>query len=224
MRFVAADADHGINTIQRSGAMGDYHLNWNSVGLENFMIVVGKAKEDVLVDVNNIQTSKLYNLLLKSKSDLAIKDLLTFPEQDIYVYTISFAQLKQKGGFNVNGRPGVYAIYGYCVENDSYTIYVSDNNTFNLKVDVNIIDVPVKKEKGLFKKTEYYAGYRKVTVEKGVKGLKGNSIYYTVNNGVYRYPFPDEVVINGGSFYVKCPEMGNLEFGTTNKEGISIRR
>lgn len=224
MNFIFADANHDINAIQRSGSIGDYHLNWNSVGLKNFMIVVGENVNDVLVDPNDVGNSKLYGLLVDAKSELKTKDLLVFANDGICVYTITFAQLRQRGGFNVNGKPGVYAIYGYTLEDDVFTFYVSTNNTFKLSVDVNIDDKPILKEKGLLKKVQYYAGYHKVTVQNGVKGLKGNSIYYTINNGVYRYPFPDDVLNNGGSFYVKCPETGSITFDTTNKDGIRIRR
>ena len=224
MNFIFADTNHDINTIQRSGSIGNYRLNWSSVGLENFMIVVGESTNDVFVDPNNVENSKLYNLLVDSEEELKTKDFLMFINDGIRVYTITFAQMKQRGGFNVNGTPGVYAIYGYKLEEDIFTFYVSENNTFKLSVDVNIVDRPVLKEKGLLRKTQCYAGYRKVTVQNGVKGLKGNAIYYTVNNSIYRYPFPDEVLNDGGSFYVKCPETGTITFGTTNKDGIRIRR
>ena len=78
-------------------------------------------------------------------------------------------------------------------------------------------------KKGLFKKTDVYSGYHKITVKKGISGIKGD-LFYTVSSMPYRFPFPKEVLNKGGSFYVKCPEDGRIEFDTKNREGIRIRK
>lgn len=224
MKFVKADSSHNISAIQKSGSVGNYHLNWDSVGLELFIVAVGENSKDVSINVDNIAGNKLCSLLNEADMDLINRESIVSLSHGLTIYAVTFAQLKQKGGFNVNGHPGVYAVYGCAVNNDSITVYVSEDAVFRLSVEVNIDDAPVIKQKGLIRKVNYYAGYRKVTIQKGVRGLKGNSVYYTIDNEPYKYPLPDEIISNGGSFYVKCSETSNIKFDTNNKDGIRIRR
>ncbi len=224
MRFVDADDSHSVSGVRRTGFKEDYRLNWDSIGLHAFLILEGSTESEVSLGAESETAETLKQRIAETGDALIRNGYLSLPEPGIILHSIRFSELKQKGGFEVRGRPGVYAVYGWSTDGGDDTVYVPNaGNIIRLRVDITVEECPVMESKGLFHKHEEYSGYHKVTVPKGVPGIRSNSLYYTVDVNGYLYPFPDEVVAKGGSFYVRCPEGNLLRFYATDKEGIRIR-
>ena len=223
MIFKKGTDEYSVQSIRRTGASGDHSLTWESSGLEYFLVIVGDTSENVQISLDQSFPCQIREALWDAERQLLEEDSITFSNINVSVFKVSFSQLKQKGGFSANGRPGIYAVYGFVPDANECIVYVSENNQMRFTVDVSIEDVPLTYSKGMFKKKEVYSGYHKVSIKSGVPGLKGNSLYYTVTKNNYKYPFPDEVVSDGGSFFVKCAENESVRFGTTNNDGIRIK-
>ena len=77
-----------------------------------------------------------------------------FMEEHVEVRVVEFSKMKQQGGFPIPERPRAYAVYGLEYEGEECRIYIpSGHNTFRFSVEVNLEDMPVRGEKGLFRKT-----------------------------------------------------------------------
>ena len=218
MNFQITDNIHTISSISRKGTNGDYLLDWNSTGLQKFLVLVGKKECDVLLNDNN---EKLKDYISENINIILEKEEINIPENNISAFIVDFSTLKRCGGYNVKGRPGTYAVYG--IDEDEMVVYIPQiNNTFQIKIDIAIKDIPLKEEKGLFKKTQVYTGFHKVIIERGVSNIEKGALFYKVMGSDYRYPIPQEIIANGGTFFVKCTENEQIEFGTTDREGIKI--
>lgn len=222
MIFQKTTNECSIQSVRRTGSAGDHSLTWDSCGLEEFLVVIGDTEENVRISFDTA-ASQIKEQLQNNEKQLLKQENITFSNIGVTVYRVSFAQLKKNGGFSANGRPGIYAVYGFVSNSSESTVYVSENNCMRFTVDISIEDVPVTCLKGLLKKKKVYSGYHRVSIKSEIPGLKSGALYYTVAQNAYKYPFPEEIVSNGGSFFVKCAENENLRFGTTNNDGIRIK-
>ena len=224
MRFFETDDSHSVSGIRRAGTKGNYCLNWDSSGLQAFLVLMGNSESAVSLGPNVGNPDGLKKHIAMNQKALLNNRYLFLPQFGITAYVIKFSEMKQRGGFEVQERPGVYAVYGWSSDDAEESVFVPETgNIMKLTVEITIEQCPVMKLKGLFHKCEEYSGYHKVTVVRGVPDLESNLLYYTVDSNHYMYPFPNEIVSNGGSFYVKCAEGGTIKFGVINGDGIRIR-
>lgn len=222
VKFLDCDSKHNIHSIQKTGVSGRYNINWETIGFEAFIIMYGEDRSSIALD-SSLNESRLKEWLEVHCDELFDNEYLTDDSLGVKVYTEDFASFKQNGGFSVSGQPGAYAVYGIIKDSDGVSVYIPADNVFYLSVDIAVETAPVYVTKGFFSKKNVYAGYRRVTVNHGVNGLKRGTVYYTVGERGCKYPVPTEIINRGGSFFVKCDEASNITFGTTNKAGIRIR-
>ena len=57
-------------------------------------------------------------------------------------------------------------------------------------------------------------------MQKAFPELQGGVLMYTLDD--HKYPFPDEITANGGSFYVKADQHATIRFESKNR-GIQIK-
>ncbi len=221
MVSIATDASKGIFKLAKTGTQQDLHLNWTSEGFDLFLVLSSSSSEKV--DLTSHGKDDIIAFLadhLESMSDNTEKKV-----DGTTVRLISFIQQKRDGGMVLNGDPGYYAVYGVArKDNRDIDIYVNDSASKSHLVrvlrDIEIVETPHTIQKGVFltKKT-VYSGYHRVSVKGPNKGLSGGVLRYSL--GEYMYPFPDQIVAAGGSFFVKMDEKATLIVSSDN-EGLNI--
>lgn len=222
MQFFVTDDNHNISAVSRVGTSGNYNLHWDTRGLGAFLIIAGDTEAEVSLkeDADN----NLRETLNQNESSLFEQRRLKLDLKNTMAYIIDFAELRRKGGFALKERPGVYAVYGCDNKDGEWNIYIPErNNTIQHKIDIEIKVNPVMEEKGLFKKTPVYTGFCRVTIPRGIEGIGKGAIYYIVGANNYKYPVPQEIIAKGGSFFVKCANDEQVEFGTDNRDVIRIK-
>ena len=215
--------DKRVKNVRKTATAGENGITWDSTGLNDFIVLIGDSNERVVI---KDEFSEVVDYLSSVQAELIEKEAVSIPTTSITAYRVSFAQLKQQGGFSANGKPGVYAVYGVDIKNGEMVLYVQENNLLQVAISITINIAPVYSSKrafGIFKTGEKYSGYKEISILKAVPGVSGNSLYYMVGSKPYKYPFPDDTVKNGGSFYVKCNENENITYSTINKEVIRFR-
>lgn len=225
MVIAVEDALHYVEDLKKEGSSGNYRINWSQKGFTDngFIVISGQNKQDVLIKSNELLQKKLEHInctLLKNR--VVNSDEITF-------YYLTFADLKRNGGLNIKEKPGCYAVYGCVVENDNIsTVYYSDVNEkfVNISVEIEIIQedyyIETKKFLGLFSKNNHiYSGYKKITIERGIKGMIPNSVkYHTPDNQAISVP--QEVLEHGGIFFVRSEQNEQIRFIASNY-GVNIK-
>ena len=227
MDFIV-DTNKNIYSLCNSTMNGKTYLKWMSSGLSQFLIVYGENKQ--VVDLSNkirqeyfsqICTSEVLNELLVSKN-------VWLKSERMQLYLFTHDELKRDGGVVIKENPGVYAVYGFNFPADavSPTIYVSPDFAVGQNMLTMYLEVSIEREayyvekRSFLKKVVTYSGYNQIRLSKGYPGLVGGVLKYRIND--YTFPFPDSVVKNGGSFFVKADENCALDF-VTNNPGIKIK-
>lgn len=218
---ITTDASKGIFRLAKTGAQQDLHLNWTSEGFDLFLVLSSNSADKV--DLTSLRRDNIIALLanqLESMSDNTEKKV-----DGTTMRLISFVQQKRDGGMVLNGDPGYYAVYGADRKNNrDIDIYVNDSASKSHLVrvlrDIELVETPHMIQKNVFltKKT-VYSGYHRVSVKGPNKGLSGGVLQYSV--GEYMYPFPDQIVAEGGTFFVKMDERATLIVSSDN-EGLNI--
>lgn len=216
MNFAVEDDKHSISNVKN---FKESNIVWDSTGYDDFVIVYGKSVSDVSLKENKV----LKQAILNSKMNLfenTVSDI-----DGYYIYHANKTQ-KDTGGFDTNGVPGIYAVYGCKLSDDNQfieTVYYNDSYVRSVSVSVTI-SVSVNnhnvKKGGLFSRGSKYSGYKKVSINKAVKNISSNMVSYMVNE--FKGNIPVEVLKSGGEFYVKCDENQDVEI--LSNGGISIQR
>lgn len=221
MQFLNVDQEHGVSGVSRTGSSGSYRLSWNSVGLNAFLVVSGRNMESLLLSPE--KGNHLSDLLEEEEYRISSQGSVDFMEEHVEVRVVEFSKMKQQGGFPIPERPRAYAVYGLEYEGEECRIYIpSGHNTFRFSVEVNLEDMPVRGEKGLFRKTPYYTGYHRIRLTKEIPDMEEGTVFYTVDSQPFRYPVPAEIMNKGGSFYIRCPENARIDFSSGNNSGVRI--
>ena len=209
--------------IEKSLINGKLFLKWNASGLNDFLILSGPAKTDVLI--TDAEKDRFADLLNQLQHELFREKKAQIKESGLSAYLISLNELRRDGGLPINNEPAYFAVYGIGVVQNEAVVYYDSNphvgNVYSLTVDVMVHDEPyIIEKRSLFKRTSEYSGYHKVTVSSPYPNLVGGILKYHV--GGFLYSFPDEVVKNGGSFFVQCGQTPGLHFESSNP-GIIIK-
>lgn len=218
------DSNKSIYGTEKSLTNNKFYLKWKSTGISMFLIFFGSNAQAVNINTPAIQ--ERITAILPSYFDKLMQDKnVTIKEEDLQVFLVTHDDLKRDGGMQIKEKPGVYAVYGIDINESDLKIYLSETgdnslNSFTMVLDVIIEDRPYYTEKGLFKKKQVYSGYHAVRLGKQYPSMVGGVLKYRVDNFVYS--FPDDIVKNGGVFYVNAAENINLEF-LTNNPGIQIK-
>lgn len=197
-------------------------LRWRSTGLSNFLVISSLSEEDVTITEDN---KALYMQIIERKQNELIREKIARLENNLMCFLVSLDELRRDGGLQIKNMPTCFAVYGIDIEQDDFVIYYENksyaNNIYSMTIDVFIRDEAYYLERhGLFKKGEEYSGYHRVTMSTPYPALVGGVLKYNID-GV-QYSFPDEVVKNGGSFYVCADNNMNLHFESSN-QGIIIK-
>ena len=220
---ITTDALKGIYKLTKTGSQNTLRITWDSKGFELFLVLSSNTKENV--DLTGPGKDKITAFLsehLSSVSENTKKKI-----DGITIQLVTFAQQKREGGLMLNGDPGWYAVYGVARTGiQDLDLYVDEaaTNPHLIKVmqDVEVEVEPYLIQKGgLFSKKQVYSGYHRISVKGPNKGMSEGALQYSV--GEYMYPFPDQIVNNGGTFYVKMAEDADLKV-YSNNEGIHINQ
>ena len=210
-----------LSSIQRTGTSGHYSLKWKSKGLSAFLIIAGPSGMDLHLEKQGKENTRLRRQLQACQTSL--KENGKGEAEQLEVFRMEFAELMRQGGFSISEKPGSYAVYGLEEQNGEWCVLIPEgDSTYQFSVDVNMEESAVMAEKGLFRRTRYYTGYRKIHFPKAVPGLSDGSICYTVNSGQFSYPVPAEVIASGGSFYIMCNENDTLSFSAGTNSGVKV--
>jgi hypothetical protein len=215
-----------ITCVDQKDTNNKFLLNWLSVGYNEFIILNGPKRTDVLLNTNNPNLDDLILQLQNIKSNLRTACEIVLNTSHLYVYVLTFSELIKYGGLEIQGRPGVYAVYGFCREpNGKWNIYTNsrENNLFYMTVEITIKDSIVPAEKrGLFSK--YIKNeYHKIEINKGYPEVDADLIYYTIESYDFHYPIPEEILQRGGQFFIKSHENEIIRF-KSNDASIIIRQ
>lgn len=223
MEIIKEDDMHRVEGLKKEGISGNYRLNWEKKGIEQFLVVSAPNKNDVILCSNE----KLNTLFDRISESIINNRIITL--DDTTFFYINFSELRKNGGLSIKEKPGYYAVYGCNIENHSLkSIYYTfgKENIINISVDIKINQENSYKEVkkgllGLRGKEQIYTGYKRITVPKGINGISEYSVTYYAGNGKYAFPCPREVLENGGSFFIKADEKEDIRF-TSNNSGIRI--
>lgn len=212
-----------VYSIEKITINEELFLRWGSSGFTNFIVISSTDKENVLI-TNDNKDVFINNIQQVSKELIAEKNA-NIPENNSMCYLTSLNELKRDGGLHIKNMPAFFAVYGFEKENEDFVIYCEANsyasNVFSMTVDVFINDEAFFIEKSvLFKRKKEYSGYHRISMPTPNPMLVGGVLKYKING--YSYPFPDEVVKNGGSFFVCADSNMNLHF-KSNNPGIIIK-
>lgn len=218
---ITTDASKGIFRLAKTGDQQDLHLNWTSEGFVLFLVLSSSTAESV--DLTGTGREKIETLLSEHLNSLA--DNTEKKIDGITIRLITFTQQKRDGGMELNGDPGYFAVYGVArIDDQNMDIYVNESSAKSHLVrvlrDVEVTESPYMVQKGgLFSKKMVYSGYHRISVKGPNKGMSGGVLRYSV--GEYMYPFPDQIVTDGGNFFVKMDERAALTISSDN-EGLNI--
>ncbi len=216
MNFTVEDEKHSISNVKN---FKESNIVWNSTGYNDFIIFRGKD----ISDVNLKENQDLQQIISNNE-----KKLLENSSLDIdgcSIYHVDKTQ-KDTGGFDTNGIPGIYAVYGCNLSDDNQfieTVYYNSSYVRIVSVLVTIsvsIDNHYIKKGKLFSRGNKYSRYKKISINKAVKNISNDMVSYLVNG--FKGAVPVEVLKNGGDFYVKCDE--NQEIEILSGGGIAIQR
>ena len=201
--------------IEKHVSDNQIHLKWKSDGLGEFIVFYSEKKENLLFNGGGADMTAAFfdgaeEKLLSEKS-LQLNNGVT-------CYYVTLAELMRNAGIQIKNSPGYYSVCGAKTENGNVTVYAQDN-IFQMTVNVLIEQKNQYKIKGFIKKVQIFTGYRYISM-KAYPALTGGKLKYKI--GGYKYPFPDEVVKNGGGFYVAAGENEAITF-ESEIEGIIIQ-
>lgn len=219
MNFLIENQNQNVSFLKKEGTAGDYRITWDRKGVNEFLVISAQTKQEVLVK-NNVDLQETISRISRS-----IKENLTMTIDGVSFYYVSFSELIKNGGLSIKERPGYYSVYACDIENNEIiNLYYSDNSekTINISVDIEInqSDCNIEVKKSLFKKEIQYSGFKAINVPRGIKGIAENSVKYAVSN--YVFSIPNQVLEQGGTFYVKCPKEQSIRFLSSNN-GIRIK-
>lgn len=225
MISVKSDSSKSIYNIGRAGAETDFRLNWTSRGFELFLVLSSTHSEDA--DLTGVQAGKILDTLNSVFEEL--RDDVNLKHSDMRIRLVSFVQLKKNGGVQLEGEPGFYAVYGAeRTDGQHITVYVDEGATTKSHIlrilrDIEVTEAPHMVQEGFLHKKSTYSGYHQISVKGPQAGLSGGVLNYSV--GPYTYPFPDEVLTRGGTFFVKMNEMDAIQITTENLGlNVNLRR
>lgn len=221
------DSSKSIFSVNTSTVSGKHFLKWQSSGLSKFLILYGDNSNSVNLCFEERREVFSSLFLNDTFSELLTSKNVWFKKERIQVMLFSHDELKRDGGLIIKENPGVFAIYGFEYDGvQSPIVYIEKipeyaQNMLTKHVDIVIEDSAHYIEKRtLFKKNIVYSGYHAIVLTKPYPGLIGGVLKYRIAD--YCFPFPDDIVKNGGTFYVKAEEKIGLEFVTSNP-GIRIK-
>lgn len=201
-----------------------HFLKWRSDGLAQFLVLFSADAETICLQ--KAETAKAFSDGFEGCIDeLIASRSCVIKRLGIRCMLFSRNEMMRDGGMMIKETPGNYAVYGIDYENAAQpTIYIekpeAPQNLFTMTLDVPVEQSPVMVEKGFFKKTLVFSGYHKVVLKKAFPELKGGVLMYTLDE--YKYPFPNEIVENGGTFYVKADQHATIRFESKNR-GVQIK-
>ena len=200
------------------------YLKWRSDGLTHFLVLFGA--DVTAMDLRDTQaTHPLLDELFEHFDEFVSSKACNLKRLGIRCTLFTRNEMMRDGGMAIKETPGTYVIYGIDIENpDAPVIYTekpqASLNLFTVTLDVRVDQSPVTVEQGFFKKKAVFSGYHKITLAKPFPELQGGILQYTVEDE--KYPFPDEIVAKGGSFYVKADQHATIRFESKNR-GIHIK-
>lgn len=220
---VEGNNNKSVYGIEKTLINGKTLLRWKSVGLSDFIVISSSSKEDVLITDDN--KDAFARAMEHISNELLGERVARVLESNTMFYIVSLDELKRDGGLQIKNMPSFFAVYGIINENNNLTVHYETkpyaSNIFSMTIDVVIRDEEVFTEKhGLFKRGKEYSGYHRVTLSTPYPTLVGGVLKYNVDG--FSYPFPDEIVENGGSFYVSADINLDFSFESSN-QGIIIK-
>lgn len=223
MLKMESNTGKNVYGIEKASSNNKLFLKWKSTGLSDFLVMSSSLKEDVTISDEN--KDQFISVIDRVKKELINERVVRLQDNNSTYYLVSLDELRRDGGLQIKNMPLYFAVYGIEIKQDDLTVYYETkshaSNIYSMTVDVVIKDEPYYVEKrSLFKKSNQYSGFHRVTVSTPYPTLVGGIIKYNING--FTYPFPDEVIKNGGSFYVNADNNLNLHFESSN-QGIIIK-
>ena len=208
--------------VERFPSNGRLLLRWTGDGLSDYFVISSPDKDAVIL---NAETEESFRAALESHvPELLEQRSSRLSDGKTACFLFSLAELKRDGGLSIPDKPAYFAVYGARIGRSDLTVYYHPKprtgHFFRNTVDVGLKDEAFCLMEGFLKKKPVYSGYRRVTLNPPRPALTGGILKYRLND--YSYPFPDEIVRNGGSFFVAAPEDTPLAF-ESGDTGIIIK-
>lgn len=227
MKLYESDNSHSINNIRQDGSIDQPFLNWQSNGVDYFLIVFAEKEEEVTFfpDSGSVLMRELFG---KEKELISSREIDHFSITNAYAVLITIQDFILHH-FIPKRRPGILAVYGCNLENGELVIYLPNGrNTYKFNVAVESEIRAEHKEKRIkLKKQKVYSGYYSVRLKRTGMTIAPGTVYYTVEKDFgdmnnIRYPIPLKLITDGGVFFVHCPENATITLHSTSAY-ISVR-
>lgn len=223
MLKIEPNTNKSIYSIEKTSLNNRIFLKWKSSGLSEFLVISSSSKEDLSITDSNKE--QFIDAITQVKEELLKEHIVRDSENDTVYYLVTLDELKRDGGLQIKNMPMHYAVYGIEINQNDFILFfdpkANETNVYSMTVDVVIGDAPYYVEKrSLFRTNSQYSGFHRVTLSAPYPSLVGGILKYNVNG--FSYPFPDEVVKNGGSFFVNADSNSTLRFESSN-HGVIIK-
>lgn len=224
MITITYDKARSVYELSKTMQGAKHYLKWRSEGLTRFLVLFGG--DVAAIDLRNADAAqRLTEELEEHLDDLKTGGSCQLKRLNVRCTLFSRNEMMRDGGMAIKETPGNYTVYGIDLDGAEAPVIYTENpnaplNLFTMTLDVPVEQTPVMTEKGFFKKTQVFSGYHRITLQKAFPELQGGVLMYTLAD--HKYPFPDEITANGGSFYVKADQHATIRFESKNR-GIQIK-
>ncbi len=214
-----------IRSLEKTVLNGKINLKWDvgTAGVSNFIVLFGETSDTV--DLCNDKVKEDFLRIFPTVIN-RLKETGNAPlrEMNIHAYLVSYADILRDGGTPIKEKPGVFAVYAIDENDTAVTVYTCrpgvKNHMYTFKLNVLVEQKPLYIKKGLVFKKEVYSGYYAITLQKGYANLSKDTLKYQIDD--YSFPFPESIVKNGGTFYIKTQKSSNITF-VSGSTGIEIK-